>query len=198
MKKALQGLVFWIGYRRALFVKHPLAEAALVAEACCLIQANLPESQQLLPERMYSDLVLRPEMIKSWGQKRADLVVCEKQPEGKQASGPLAGSVCHVIEVKRGSTRKKAIDEDILRLSLFLKNARPGARAFLFQLCEGSLPKRFVNHKTGKARTGNLPITVNEEVIKCGIRRVLKAASSFEGKETANYAVVVEVFREEN
>jgi hypothetical protein len=40
--RTLQGLAFWIGHRHALYHDHQIPEGALVAEACNLIQANLP------------------------------------------------------------------------------------------------------------------------------------------------------------
>jgi hypothetical protein len=58
LEHALQGLAFWIGHRHSFFNSYHLTEGALVAEACNLIQANLPKHQlTLLPECMYKNLV---------------------------------------------------------------------------------------------------------------------------------------------
>lgn len=40
---SLQGLAFWIGYKRALYRDYPLSEGALVTELRSLIHANLPD-----------------------------------------------------------------------------------------------------------------------------------------------------------
>lgn len=64
LEHALQGLAFWIGHRHSLFSGYPLTEGALVAEACNLIQANLPPDLILLPERMYRNLVPNGTQIK--------------------------------------------------------------------------------------------------------------------------------------
>jgi hypothetical protein len=57
LEHALQGLAFWIGHRHSLFRDYPLSEGALVAEACNLIQANLPRELVLMPECVYKNLV---------------------------------------------------------------------------------------------------------------------------------------------
>ena len=57
LEHALQGLAFWIGHRHSLFNRYPLPEGALVAEACNLIEANIPPEIILLPECMYKNLV---------------------------------------------------------------------------------------------------------------------------------------------
>ena len=74
---SLQGLVFWIGHRHSLFSDYPLPEGALVAEACNLIQANLPSEKVLLPELLYRNLVphAKDGSVKDQDDRtRADLV----------------------------------------------------------------------------------------------------------------------------
>ena len=73
-EKALQGLAFWIGHRHSLYPNYPLAEGALVGEACNLIQANLRADQILLCEEQYSRLMPGGSWPAKLGPKsRADL-----------------------------------------------------------------------------------------------------------------------------
>lgn len=76
LEHALQGIAFWIGHRHSLFKDYPLPEGALVAEACNLIQANLPADLILMPELMYKNLVSTSSRPQNFGQERADLVLC--------------------------------------------------------------------------------------------------------------------------
>jgi len=192
---ALQGLAFWMGYRQKLFNGYPLSEAAIVSELCHLIQTNKPDCLKLQPERMYKDLVSLESGKKkpndTWGQTRADLVLCGKESKAKGRKDNISDSVRLVIEVKRGSASKQDIEEDLRRLHKFLKAHHSGARAFLFVLSEGRVPNgEFV--KDGKAWRGKPPITGCDGGFY-QVRRVLKATLSFKGKENAHYACLAEV-----
>lgn len=79
LEDALQGLAFWIGYRKSLFYDYPISESALVAEACSLIQSGKFRELVLLPERMYKDLVPPNNAHQEESERsRADLVICCK------------------------------------------------------------------------------------------------------------------------
>ena len=81
LEHALQGLAFWIGHRHSLFNGYPLVEGALVAEACNLIQANLPHQLILLPECLYRNLGQGPigaNIEDVTRESRADLVICSE------------------------------------------------------------------------------------------------------------------------
>lgn len=98
LEHALQGLAFWIGHRHSLFREYPLPEGALVAEACNLIQANLPADQILLPECMYANLVSNGIIIDGvTNQSRADLVICHKSARMIGRQGNVAEHVRFVI-----------------------------------------------------------------------------------------------------
>ncbi len=56
-ENALGGIAFWIGHRHSFFRIYPLPEGASAAEACNLIQSNLPADLILLPECMYRNIV---------------------------------------------------------------------------------------------------------------------------------------------
>lgn len=192
LEHALQGLAFWIGHRHSLFNAYPLTEGALVAEACNLIQANIPHDLILLPECLYRNLVPDGTVIDQvTGQSRADLVLCmaEARPLGRE--GNISAHVRFVIEVKRGSAPAREINSDLKRLYRYLQASHVEARAFLMVISEGVALRRFV--RDGKSILGV------HEIPGCSghfrIRRTVKAAASFSGKESAHYVSLIEVFR---
>lgn len=192
LERALQGLAFWIGHRHSLFNAYPLTEGALVAEACNLIQANLPSNLILLPECMYQNLVPDGASLESvTKQSRADLVLCDKfaKPVGRE--GNISPFVKFVIEVKRGSSPDREVNTDLVRLHGYLRASTEDARAFLFVISESSAPRRFV--KAGKSVLGPKEIPDCEGHFR--VRRTVKAAASFSGKKKAHYVCLIEVFR---
>jgi hypothetical protein len=121
LEHALQGLAFWIGHRHSLFKDYPLSEGALVAEACNLIQANLPHELVLMPECMYKNLVSPSLSVQGVGAlARADLVLCESQAKAIGREGNLSAHTKFVIEVKRGNASTQSINEDLTRMALTL------------------------------------------------------------------------------
>jgi len=193
LEHALQGLAFWIGHRHSLFMDYPLSEGALVAEACNLIQANLPHELILLPECMYKNLVAEGAAVQGIGtQARADLVLCDSAAKAIGREGNLSAHTKFVIEVKRGNASAQSINEDLTRLQAFLQVATAGTRCFLFVVSEGLAPRRFV--KDGKSILGAHPIPGATGHFR--IRRSVKAAASFSGKESAHYVCLLEVFLE--
>ena len=130
LRDALQGLPFWIGHRHSLFSSYPLAEGALVGEACNLIQANLPGELILLPECMYRNLVPKGAPLEGvTGRARADLVLCDKLARKIGREGNISQHVKFVIEVKRGTASKKEIDSDLVKLHNYLRASNSGTRA---------------------------------------------------------------------
>ena len=192
LEHAMQGLAFWIGHRHSLFRDYPLAEGALVAEACNLIQANRPHGLILLPECMYGNLVPNGTLLKGvTPQSRADLVLCDKTASSIGRRGNIFPYVRFVIEVKRGSASDKEINSDFTRLHNYLKASNDGARAFLLVISESNAPPRFV--KAGKSILGAKKIPGCDGNFR--VRRTVKAAASFSGKETAHYVCLIEVFQ---
>ena len=180
-----------MGHRRSLFKDYPLSEGALVAEACNLIQANLPHDLVLMPECMYKNLVPTHTQVKGVGDKaRADLVLCRTGAKRIGRGGNLSAHTKFVIEVKRGSSSKHSIDVDLKRLHSYLKVATQGTRCFLFVVSESRAPSRFV--KNGKSIRGLRDIPYCDGRFR--VRRSVKAAASFSGKNTAHYVCLVEVF----
>lgn len=191
-EKALQGLAFWIGHRHALYPNYPLGEAALVAEACNLIFANLGADGILLCERQYKQLVPHGTWPEGLGGKaRCDLAIVHGlgHAQAEQMTS-LAGHLSAVIEVKRAFAPKAQIDQDLKRLAAF-KASNPLVRAFLFVVAEAMRPKTFVAAE-GRAILGKKPISGTQSHYR--VRRACKAAAAFSGKETAHYACIVEVY----
>ena len=191
---ALQGLAFWIGHRHALFRGYPLAEGALVAEACNLIQANLPPDLVLQCECMYKNLVPSSEQNDQYyGQLRADLVLCTSGAKSTERGDNISSYVKFVIEVKRGSAPKTEIDVDLRKLHDFLKNSSDNARAYLIVVSEKAAHQRFVRDDgTSKRHSQKIP-----DCNGCyHVRRTVKAAASFKGIETANYVHLIEVLQD--
>lgn len=191
-EKALQGLAFWMGHRHSLYRNYPLGEAALVAETCNLVFANLEPGQALLCERQYSELMPEGAWPNAFGARsRADLVVVQglthAEADHRQS---LAGHMFAVIEVKRAFAPKAQIDQDLKRLAVF-KQANPDVRAFLFVVAEAHRPKRFVAAE-GRAILGKHNIPGIDAHYR--VRRACKAAAAFSNRESAHYACIVEVF----
>ena len=190
---ALQCLAYWVGYSRSRFFSYPLSEAAIVAEACALMQAKLPHELILVPERMYRTIM--PNFSSSehlTERSRADIVVCDKSARSKGKSKDISKDVRFVIEVKRTSASDSEMFEDLRRLGGFLKAANNDARAFLIVVSERKADRRFV-------QDGGVAVLGKRKVPGCGsssrycVRRVLKATQSFKAKGTAHYVCLIEV-----
>lgn len=193
LEHALQGLAFWIGHRHSLFRDYPLAEGALVAEACNLIQANLPHTLVLFPECLYKNLTRDQRPVTGIGAKaRADLVLCDVAARPLGREGHIAAHTKFVIEVKRGNASTQAVNDDLKRLHSFLENSTAGTRCFLLVVSESRAPTRFV--KEGVSRLGSHEIPGTNGQFR--VRRSVKAAASFSGKTSAHYVCLIEVFRQ--
>ncbi|HEY2860796.1 MAG TPA: hypothetical protein VGJ21_20465 [Terracidiphilus sp.] len=191
-ERSLQGLAFWIGHRHALYRGHPLAEGALVAEACNLIYANLQPGEVLLCEEQYSRLVPPDRWPLYLGRRsRADLVIVNgiNRVQAAEAASLLPHATV-VIEVKRATASTAQIDDDLKRLAT-LKAANQSVRALLFLVSEAKRPARFVSVE-GRAILGkhNIPTTA----CHYRVRRACKAASAFSGMNSAHYACIIEIF----
>ncbi len=185
INRSLQGITYWIGHRRCLYRGYPLAEAALVAEVCNLIYANLDSGFVLQCEVQYTDLLAgrpRPDILTQ--RARVDLLVAEEADEREEPVPKFA------IEVKRASAPKAQIDADLRRLAA-VRKALPSVRAFLFVIAESNRPARFVTDE-GTSERGAQPIPDSPGSYR--VRRTWKAAHALQSIDTAQYACLVEVF----
>jgi hypothetical protein len=190
VERALQGVTYWMGHRRCLYRDYPLSEGALVAEACNLIYANLPEKFQLLCEIQYSVFVEGnplPEILQ--GKIRADLVVAERS--ARRGGDPIPK---FIIEVKRASAPTSQINADLSRLAA-VRRICPDIRVFMFVISEADRPKRFVNGE-GHSILGAHPIPNCDGHYR--VRRTWKAAHAFTRREHAQYACLIEVYPDPN
>ena len=190
--KALQGLAFWIGHRRTLYRHHPLSEGALVAEACNLICPSPESGKLLLCEEQYSRLMPNGGWPAELGPRaRADLIfLAGISSREAKVSASLLRFAREVIEVKRGSASSREVQEDLRRLAT-LKAANSSVRAFLLLVAEARRPQQFISEK-GLAIRGKFDIPTTG--CHYQVRRVCKAASSFNGKESCHYAIILEIF----
>ncbi|HVK41186.1 MAG TPA: hypothetical protein VM471_01800 [Phenylobacterium sp.] len=162
-----------------------MAEAALVAELCNLVQAHLPKKeQQLRCEVQYSELNVHSDVMGPLA--RMDLLISSRPTPPDDRFKPRIA-----IEVKRYGAPKKLIAADLQRLAA-LKTAKPNMRAFLVVVAEASLPKEFVN-TDGEAISKYVAIPDTELFHK--VRRVLKASPTFRKEQigVAQYVCLIEV-----
>ena len=191
LERSLQGLAYWIGHRKSMFWSWPLSEGALVAEACTLIQANLPDAQMLRPECQYEHLVYYPSRFAGVNKRaRADLSILSKSAASTKRSERVAQHVEYVIEIKRAAAPKSEIDKDLQRLYSLLVASRQRVRAFLIVVSESKAPTRFV--KGGRSKLGQHPIPGRPGFFH--VRRTVKAAASFSNVKSAHFVCLVEVF----
>jgi len=185
VERALQGITFWVGHRRCVYRGYPLAEAALVAEVCNLIYANLPKDFKLQCEVQYSDLLkgkATPDSLPN--RTRADLVVVNKK-----------GDAEFVIEVKRATAPKPQIDADLRRLAAVHHAHGGGIRAFMFLISEAKRPHRFVDQRGHSIRGARRICGSNGRSLgKCRVRHTWKAAHALTLIEGAQYACLLEVY----
>lgn len=191
---ALQGLAFWIGYKRALYSEYPLSEGALVTELRSLIYANLAENQVLACEVAYAKLVGkskdRPSII--GGSVRADLVVGRLEPSSADGSKTLRKAEV-VMEFKRARAPTAQITKDMQRLAAVVQ-AKPTVRAFLIVLSEADRIDRFVT-AAGTSVKGEHKIPGSSGWFR--VRRTLKAAPAYNDRDSANYASIVEIYADD-
>jgi hypothetical protein len=168
---ALQGLAYWMGYRKQLYRHHLLPEGAMVAELATIINGNLGKGERLECEYLYSKATDADD------RSLVDIAI-------------LKDDVPHTfIEVKRGDAWIRLLEKDMLKL-LRVKSAFPSIRCYLIIGSQGLMPGRFVDSKKGIAIKG-LSMTRDDVVYK--VLRVCKAAPSFNKMNSAMYSCLLEV-----
>ncbi len=168
----LQGLTFWIGYKKQQYRHYPLSEGALIGEAVNLIYSNIALPEKLKCEVMYKDL--QPS-VSSLKNRRADIIISD------------AENTKYVIEVKREQSSKTKIKEDLIKLAE-AKKSMPNTRCFLLLVSQRKRPEKYVK-EDGDGVDGKIV----EENYSLRVRRVCKAASTFKNSNSANYACLIEV-----
>ena len=170
----LQGLAYWIGYKKELYRHHLLNEGAIVTEIATLINSNKSDSEIVKCEQYYDQI----EGI-SGTKIRADISI-------------LRGNEIHtVIEVKREEAGKILIDKDILKLWR-IKEKHPNIKCYQIIVSQGKKPSRYVTDE-GVSDKISYPIIDTDYDTKA--IRVCKSTSSFkeESPKKANYVCLIEV-----
>lgn len=167
----LQGLAYWIGYRKELYPHYKLSEGAIVAESQLLIITRLDSNQILKCEVLYKTL-----NNKNHSQLRSDFVIYKE------------GKAQFVIEVKKYEAGIKKIIEDFQKLKS-LKNDQKHMRCFLLIVSQKIFPKRIITPK-GIARR-----KLSFEGLNLRIIRNCKSTSSINQNsyKKSNYCTLIEV-----
>ena len=169
----LQGLSFWIGYKRQYFYSYHLSEGAIMFEALNLIQSHIEKPQKLSCEVTYKKLGMDID-----NNSRADIAISTNE------------TLDYIIEIKKAESTKSCIEEDIIRLAEF-KRQKPSVVCFLLIVSQGKIPKYFVSDK---GIAVDKKIKINNINVKT--RRVCKAVNSFNNDKaikSAHYACLIEV-----
>lgn len=181
-EKALQGVTFWMGHRHSLYRDYPLSEGAIIAELCNIIFANLGHDYSLACEVKYSEISKMGSNCPYKPGARVDLFVSEKANKKRS----------YAIEVKRWKGSISQLNDDIKRLAYCKENSKL-IRTFLFVISESSRPKPLVNE-------AGASITIRRDIegTNCyyKVRRTCKAAHAFSKHEKAQYACLLEIFKE--
>ena len=132
---------------------------------------HIGQHEKLACEFYYSDHIADPDL------SRVDIAF-------------LRDDIPHTfIEVKRGKAAARLIEAYIIKLSR-VRESNPEVRCFLIIGSQGKLPSRFVDRETGRAIKG---VQETSDGFRYKVKRVCKAAASFERKETAMYVSLVDV-----
>lgn len=190
----LQGLAYWIKWRKCYFARYPLGEAAITAEACGLIYSKLAPNESLCCEVLYKNLGKGAISDTT----RADLVIARKS-DGERSVDPkedISDKANCVFEFKRwvdNSSRQNVLD-DIKKLHrLRGANSNPELRLFSVVVSQGCRPKPFVNREgTARRRLRDADLV---DAIDYKVKAAKKATESFRPRaiESASYAVLLEL-----
>lgn len=183
IEASLQALAFWVGYQNEVYRHHTLPEGAIVAELTRLISGKVGTGLRVECEILYRELISSG----NWDKKAlADIAITEILAK---TTNTLA-----LVEVKRLKPSGRVIDDDLIKIGLF-KKISPGTRAYLVIVGQAEFPDRWVD-ANGKAIKGISKIELHDNQdseIRYKVLRVLKAASSFEKKNSASYCCLIEV-----
>jgi len=176
VEPSIQGLTYWIGYKKQLYVSGILNEGAIVSELATLINSNLKEGEKIKCEDYYREM--SDEII---SEERADIAIYNKK------------KLQYLIEVKRSDSRQSLINNDFIKLCK-LKSIYTDVRCFVLLVCQGKIPQFYVSDD-GVADGIKYPI-IDTKFSKKAVR-VCKSTSSFKEESLlkANYAILIEVIK---
>lgn len=188
---AMQGLAYWIGYKKRLYKYYSLSESAVVTEFCALLQAGLNENEYVLCERQYCNFFSKQR--KDYKRCRMDVTVAEFDDsedrsfaknvigaQSKQKLGVLKKYAKVVFEVKLLNSPDGLKKEDFSRLKS-IKDENPDIITYSLLISEDKIPKKFVNEISGIAlKDENIKFKSNDEYkihvakVRCALENKLK------------------------
>ena len=189
LRRAMLGVCFWVGHRRALYRRHPLTEGAIVAELCNLINANLPSKLNLLCEVPYSKLIdVKDKESRFTERSRVDLSVGTiiRDQDGKTSMRDCK----MIMEVKRTPSENAAIQNDLYRLAE-VKNKKPSIQTILLLVSEGNRPQEYVS-EDGYQINDTFEIE-DEDACNYVVLSIQKAVFKLSDVDVAHYACALEV-----
>lgn len=159
---AMQGLAYWIGYKKCLYNYYSLSELAIGAEFSSLLQSGANENEIVLCERQYCNFFTEGNIPNDVNKHRMDLTVAElKNPkkeiavilddDNKQKIGFLRGKAKVVFEVKLQSSSKSLIKEDFKWLKK-IKKANPSIITYMLLVSQDQVPEEFVDDASGHGK----------------------------------------------
>lgn len=159
---AMQGLAYWIGYKKCLYNYYSLSELAIVSEFSSLLQSGANQNEIVLCERQYCNFFTEKNIPKDVNKQRADLTVAELEnfgsevhcvlaDENKQKIGFLRDKAKVVFEVKLHSSSKTLINDDIQWLKK-IKDANESIVTYLLLVSENEIPEEFVDISSGHGK----------------------------------------------
>lgn len=165
----LQGLAYWIGYKKQHYRFYPIREGEIVGETLGLLSSKLDNNLRLNAEVMFKD------MCDKWkGNGRADIVISSKRKENFD----YKTDVRYIIEVKRRESNKNEIEKDLKRLAKFSETTKnKNVRCFILLVSQDKRPDKYVR-KDGNADTNNIPIDDSLAYV-ARVRQVKKALDKF-------------------
>ena len=161
---AMQGLAYWIGYKKCLYNYYPLSECAIVSEFSSLLQSGANEDEIVLCERQYCNFFTEENIPEDVDGKRVDLTVAELENnhnqnevhnilahDNKQEKGFLRDKAKVVFEVKLHRSSRTLIDNDFKRLKK-IKDANEAIVTYLLLVPEHEVPEEFVDISSGHGK----------------------------------------------
>lgn len=196
--EVLQGLAYWIGYRRSYYRHYPLLEGAITAELCNLLNGKLDHHSdgRLFCEVPYKNTYLESLTRGEPDAIRIDLLIAEENAPIKDARKHIFLDTAKIaIEVKRGNASTFEITKDLFRLAN-LNAMRPDIRTFLLIVSESKLPSQydwFSDPKDGDdVSAARNPISIDGANSVMKVRRICKAMGSLKAK-AFHSAILIEV-----
>lgn len=204
----LQGLAYWIGYKKQYYSFYPLSEGAIVGEALGLLASHTDSNtMRLNAEVMYKKIC-------DWDNNgRADIVISERPNKderetnstGKKKPFNYKKYARTIIEVKRHGSDPKLIENDLERLADCLQR-NPKVRCFLVLVSQDGIPQQPNKYVTSNGHASGSDYSIKDRAnYFTRVRRVCKAVAKFDkmdkdkntikAAKNAYYACLLEVIK---